>query len=871
MGMTGRLVAVAFALLPLAVANCQSLSGRVTCGEDRKPVAGAYAVALSLPDSTVAAFAVTNAEGMFEINKELSAPCCLRVSCLGFATRVVTLKALSPEPMAIELADKAFSLKEVSVSRRAPGAAVRGDTVRFNLPKYVDGTELVLGDVLGKLPGISVTESGKVTSGGKLVDNILLNGQDFTGDRHEVLTKNLPGEMVEKVELIKNYNEYSVLDGFKSKGTAINIGVDSAYTRRPTGNVELWGGYKEKYRARANLFFIGSDAMWCVNARACNTGEETMSDEQYLELCGGVKSFADAISGCTAVVARPVPSVDSYLKANMSTRRREDQVVTANAAWNPSERLRVKAYAIFNREATGAAEDVRRAFIGKEARSPISLSQRSDDDRKITSGRVEAKYETRSDGVVSYLGKLSGSPDKYAQYANFCGDTKWGADSRRFHTSHDISFAQRITRDQMLTLRAYGEFDRDKTCVSLSADTALAVGYASGVWQKAQTLTRMSGGSASYIVRLRGKVRLRASVAYDFDRGAYRAESQEADLSTPSSRSDCGSTTISLSAHKIKGKLRADAGLHLARVSSDASRMRWKLLPEATLTFNFSKLHSLEVNYEASLSRDGMIPWTAAKRLTGYRTISDFAARPEMLHLCHGADVFYMFYDRFADLSVTLFGGLNVETSPCAYDISTRGDALVENRASSSRDDRSAFCQLAVDKGFAFPLRAKVEVQSDCSLTPVFYSGDICTSRAYEITSALSLRTRFRRPVNVEAGGTYGYARTEIDVMGGPSEWRSFSLRLQPMAASKRIGLKAKLPVTYISDRSNGQRVGYVDLSFEADKKVGAHLSFFAEARDLLHSDRQRRVVTTVDGDTEDTATESRMPGFVIAGFKWLL
>lgn len=870
MGMTGRLAAIAFALLHLAMANGQSLSGRVTCGEDRKPVAGAYAVVLSLPDSAVAAFAVTSAEGLFEIKKELSAPCCLRVSCMGFATRLVTLKAIPPEPMAIELADKAFTLKEVSVSRRAPGAAVRGDTVRYNLPRYVDGTEQVLGDVLGKLPGVSVTESGKVTSGGKIVDNILLNGQDFTGDRHEVLTKNLPSEMVEKVELIKNYNEYSVLDGFKSKGTAINIGIDSAYMRRPTGNVELWGGYKEKYRARANLFFIGSDAMWCVNARAFNTGEETMSDEEYLELCGGVKSFADAISGRTAVVARPVPSIDSYLKADMSTRRREDQLATANAAWNPSERLKVKAYAIFNREATGSAEDVWRAFIGKDARPPISLSERSDDDRKITSGRMEVKYETRSDGVVSYLGSVSGNPDNYSMLANISGDTRWEADSRKSHTSHDISFAQRITKGQMLTLRAYGEFGRDRTDVSLSADTTLAVGYASGVWQKTQAMTRMAGGSASYIVRLRGKVKLRASVAYDFDRGGYRAESREPDLSTPSSRADCGSTTISLSAHKVKGKLKAGAGLHLARVSSDASRMRWKLLPEASLTLNFSKLHSLEVNYEASLSRDGGFPWAATRRLTGYRTILDFAAQPEMLHLCHSADVFYMLYDRFADLSVTLFGGLSVETSPSASDISTRGDALVESRASSTRADRGAFCQLAVDKGFAFPLRAKIEVQSDCSLTPFLYDGDIYTSRAYEATVAISLRTRFRHPVNIEAGGTYGYARTEIGVMGGPSVWRSYSLRLQPMAASKKVGLKAKLPVTYISDRSNGQTVGYVDLGFEAEKKVGHRLSFFAEARDILHSDRQARVVTTVDGDTEDTSTESRMPGFVIAGLKWI-
>lgn len=384
----------------------------------------------------MAAFAVTDAEGVFDVKKELRLPCCLKISCLGFATKVVPIKSTPRKPMRIEIMPKVFDLKEVAVRQRAPGAAVRGDTVRYNLRMFTDGTEQVLGEVLDKLPGIKVTESGKVTAGGKLVDNILLNGQDFTGDRHEVLTKNLPSEMVEKVELIKNYNEYSVLDGFKSKGTAINIGVDSAYTRRPTGNVEIWGGHREKYRANGSLFFIGSDAMLCANAKVYNTGEEAISNLEYLELCGGVKSFADAISGRASVVERPAPSVGAYLKADMTTRGREDQMVTANAAWNPSDKLKIKAYVIFNREETGSAEEIRRAFIGKDAKEAVRLAEMADNDRRATSGRVEVKYETGANGIVSYLGTVSGSPESYAETSNFSGDTRWvAATSTRRTTS----------------------------------------------------------------------------------------------------------------------------------------------------------------------------------------------------------------------------------------------------------------------------------------------------------------------------------------------------------------------------------------------------------------------------------------------------
>lgn len=865
------LTSLAATLLPAAHAAGQTLTGIVTDKASGAPVAGAHAIALSLPDSTVASFAATDAEGRFEIKKTPKAPFCLRISCMGLEKKDIHIKVPPRRPVEVELKAKEFSLKEVSVSRRAPGAIVRGDTITYNIAKYTDGTEQVLGDVLSKLPGISVSENGKVTSGGKLVDKVLLNGQDFTGDRHEVLTKNLPSEMVGKVELLKNYNEFSVLEGFKSKGTAINIGVDSAYTRRPTGNVELWGGYKDKYRAKGNLFFIGQEAMWSLNAKAYNTGEDAMSDEDYLELCGGIRNFADAITGRTTVVQRPATSARAYLKTDVATRRREDQIMTANAAWNPTAGLRINAYAIFNREATGAAQDVKRTFIGKEAKPAVSTREKADDEKKITSGRLDVKYETGAGALIAYRGSASCNPDAYTENAGADGATKWDSDSRNVHTEHDISFAKRFTDNQLLTLRAYGAFDKGKADVTLLSDTADPFGYkAAAIWQKTDDETWMAGGSASYVARFRGKVKLRLSAAHDFDRCKSETLSTETGLAAPKSSSDCQSTTLSLSVSKTSGKVRADAGLHLAHVSTEASRTEWKLLPEASVTVNFSKLHSIELSYESSLSRDGRTPWTATRRMANYRTLRDYAALDEMLHTFHSAYLFYMYFNRFDDISVVVNGGAQVEKSPTANDMESLGGTLIESRGPSSRDDRYAYLQLSFDKGFAFPLRFKVDATGSKNLSPVCYGGEAYTQESSDIEAEISLKTRFKIPLNVEAGGSLGYTRTEIGIMGEPAEWRTGSLRIQPILASKRHGLKVKLPVTYIRDESGDATIEYVDLSLTASKKIGQQLSIFAEGRDMLHCGKRERVTSSVYGDTEDTVTETRMPGYVIAGLKWI-
>lgn len=73
-------------------------------------------------------------------------------------------------------------------------------------------------------------EKGQVRANGKPVDKITVNGQNFFGSQNEQITKNMPVDFIDKIQLNNNYSEYSLLRGFNTKrSTVINVDVDSLH------------------------------------------------------------------------------------------------------------------------------------------------------------------------------------------------------------------------------------------------------------------------------------------------------------------------------------------------------------------------------------------------------------------------------------------------------------------------------------------------------------------------------------------------------------------------------------------------------------------------------------------------------------------
>ncbi|MGV8877957.1 MAG: outer membrane beta-barrel protein [Sphingobacteriaceae bacterium] len=71
-------------------------------------------------------------------------------------------------------------------------------------------------DVLKKLPGVDVDKDGNVTAQGKQVTKIRVNGKDFFAGDVKTATQNLPADVVENIQIIDDYGDQSNLTGVKT-------------------------------------------------------------------------------------------------------------------------------------------------------------------------------------------------------------------------------------------------------------------------------------------------------------------------------------------------------------------------------------------------------------------------------------------------------------------------------------------------------------------------------------------------------------------------------------------------------------------------------------------------------------------------------
>jgi hypothetical protein len=202
-------------LLFAETAIAQSISGRAT---NNKGDAIPYApvTLLQAKDSSIVAFSNTDNNGCYTLRHFTRGNYLLSINCLGYLAQVknVSINNDSVYNLSFMLDEKAIALHEVTVKGRFSGISFGNDTIRYNPKVFTDGSEVVLSDVLNKLPGIEVDTKGNIKAHGKQVDKLLLNGQDFFAGNTQMAAKNLPAKIAESVEVLNNYSEYSLLNGF---------------------------------------------------------------------------------------------------------------------------------------------------------------------------------------------------------------------------------------------------------------------------------------------------------------------------------------------------------------------------------------------------------------------------------------------------------------------------------------------------------------------------------------------------------------------------------------------------------------------------------------------------------------------------------
>lgn len=227
----------------LTDANGQSgnVHGVITDQGDGSPVTGAI-VRLTDADGKILTYKLTSAQGNYSLsyNKDLTGVQ-LSVLSMGYRKYTAPLESLA-SPHNISLIPEPVALREVTVN--APPLVKKGDTLVYNVSQFADIQDRSIGDVLKKMPGIEVQESGQINYMGKPINKFYIEGSDLLEGRYGLATQNVSHKDVKSVELMENHQPVRMLDDIEhSDQAAINIKLKEDAKHRWAGTVNGGAGF----------------------------------------------------------------------------------------------------------------------------------------------------------------------------------------------------------------------------------------------------------------------------------------------------------------------------------------------------------------------------------------------------------------------------------------------------------------------------------------------------------------------------------------------------------------------------------------------------------------------------------------------------
>ena len=160
-----------------AMAQKVTVSGSVVDGSLNEPMPGASVVLLQPKDSAQAAGVSSDLEGKFKLPAVKAGNYILRISFIGFQTyyRNITLPKQnnSVNLGEITLQENSKMLKEAEVTAKLAQVEMSADTFVFNADAFRLPEGSALEDLVKKLPGAEIDESGNIKINGKNISKII--------------------------------------------------------------------------------------------------------------------------------------------------------------------------------------------------------------------------------------------------------------------------------------------------------------------------------------------------------------------------------------------------------------------------------------------------------------------------------------------------------------------------------------------------------------------------------------------------------------------------------------------------------------------------------------------------------------------------
>lgn len=283
-----------FSSIALMAQNTATLKGKLVDSVGKQALKDASITILEAKDSTLDVFGLAKADGSFTVEKISFGEMIVMIKFQGYEayTKNVNFSKAnaSVDLGTIYLRLAANDLGEVTVTQSP--ITIKKDTVQFNASSFKTKPNAVMEDLLKKLPGVQVEADGTVKAQGENVQRVLVDGKRFFGDDPKLATKNLPPDMIDKIQVFDALNDQSAFTGFDDGNRIKTINITTKKDKRKGyfGRAILGGGSDSeegRYDNSVNLSYFNGDRQLTFTGQANNVNKQNFGAQDLFGGGGG--------------------------------------------------------------------------------------------------------------------------------------------------------------------------------------------------------------------------------------------------------------------------------------------------------------------------------------------------------------------------------------------------------------------------------------------------------------------------------------------------------------------------------------------------------------------------------------------------------
>lgn len=266
------------------------ISGKILEKDTNIPLESATVYVEKVKDSSLINYTISDRDGNFELQGSAAEKIRLLISYTGYKpfSRIVEPSSATINVGSILLAPQSNELGEVMINANRAPVTIKNDTLEFNAASFNTRQDANLEDVMKKLPGVEVDSQGNITVNGKPVSRILVNGKEFFGNDPKIATKNLPKEIIDKIQVVDTKTKSEEFTGKAGdpENKTINITIQEDKNKGYFARATAGSGTDERYELSGIGNYFKDELRVSVLASSNNINSSGFSFDEVFDMMG---------------------------------------------------------------------------------------------------------------------------------------------------------------------------------------------------------------------------------------------------------------------------------------------------------------------------------------------------------------------------------------------------------------------------------------------------------------------------------------------------------------------------------------------------------------------------------------------------------